>query len=189
MTGPVRVVRWSNSNRDEFFRLHCDGKDAGWCQCVAWWVPTWDGWGERTAEQNRELRERLCDAGEYDGLLAYADGRDAPVGWCQVGPRDRLEKLVQQYRLEAAPRAWAVTCFQVHPEFRRQGVAATLLDHALVEAVVGNAACVEAFPKSGAALGEGELWSGPESLFRSRGFSVVTSYERGPVMRWTPSGR
>ena len=94
---------------DDFFRLHSEENGCGWCCCVAWWVPTWEGWGDRSANENRALREKLFKQGEYDGYLLYVD--DEPVGWCQVGPRDRLEKLVGQFSLAPDPSAWAITCF------------------------------------------------------------------------------
>ena len=92
----IEVLPFDASRREDFFAVHSEINDCGWCSCVAWWVPTWDGWGNRTASENRELRESLCERGEYDGYLLYLDG--APVGWCQVGPRDRLEKLAAAQR-------------------------------------------------------------------------------------------
>lgn len=157
----------------DFRRLHSDANGAGWCSCVAWWVPTWDGWGDRSAAQNAALRDDLCGRGEYDGLLAYVDG--APVGWCQVGLRDRLGKLVAQLELEPSPSTWAVTCLLVAPAHRRRGVAVALLAAAVETARRSGAARLEGFPRSGAALEDGEAWTGTETLFARAGFALVRS--------------
>jgi GNAT superfamily N-acetyltransferase len=132
-------------------------------------VPTWDGWGERAAAQNAALRESLCEAGEYDGMLAYTD--DEPVGWCQVGPRDRLTKLVAQLELDPDPDVWAVTCFLVAARRRRQGIASALLQAAVSAAREAGASRLEAYPRL--ETGEpGEMWTGPRSLFLDAGFSL-----------------
>lgn len=175
-----KVVPFDAAHRADFFRVHCDANECGWCRCVAWWVPTWDGWGERTAEQNRQMREELCDRGEYDGYLLYVD--EAPVGWCQAGRRDRLEKLVRQYRLTPDPDAWAITCFQIAPTHRKQGLAGYLLAGALDNLRRRGVRRVEAFPKCGAGLEAGDLWTGPESLYRAAGFTVVRDDPRFPVL-------
>ncbi len=166
----LRIESFRAELRDDFFALHSDANDAGWCACVAWWVPTWDGWAERAAAENAALRESLCDAGEYDGLLAY-DG-DEPVGWCQLGPRDRLAKLVAQLDLESDPSVWAVTCFLVAPPRRRQGVASALLRGAIAAAREAGASRLEAYPRREAEEPD-EMWTGPTSLFLDAGFSLV----------------
>jgi hypothetical protein len=97
VSGALRIERFRPELRHAFDRLHSDENDAGWSRCVAWWVPTSDGWGERTAADNAALREALCERGEYDGLLAIENAE--PVGWCQLGSRDRLEKLIRQFEL------------------------------------------------------------------------------------------
>jgi GNAT superfamily N-acetyltransferase len=166
----LRVERFGPDVRDAFLDLHSDGNDAGWCRCVAWWVPTWDGWGERTAEENAALRASLCDGGEYDGLLAFEG--DRPVGWCQVGPRDRLAKLVAQLDLEPDPSVWAVTCFVVAPSHRRRGVATALLGAAAGVARTAGASRLEGYPRV-AADEPGEMWTGPIGLYRSAGFALA----------------
>jgi GNAT superfamily N-acetyltransferase len=165
-----RVERFGPTTREDFRRLHSDANGAGWCRCVAWWVPTWDGWGERTAQENAALRDELCDTGEYDGLLAY-DRRD-PVGWCQLGPRDRLEKLVRQFELEPDPATWAVSCFLVAPSHRGRGVAGALVAAAVETARAKGAHWLEGYPRT-AANDAGELWTGPERLFVHTGFRRV----------------
>ena len=166
----LRVERFGPATREDFSRLHSDANGAGWCRCVAWWVPTWDGWGARSAQENAELRERLCDAGEYDGLLAYEG--NVSVGWCQLGPRDRLEKLVQQLELEPDPGAWAVSCFLVAPSHRRRGVASALLEAAIGSARENGASTLQAYPRRGATPDE-DAWTGPERLYSSCGFRLV----------------
>jgi len=174
------VYRFEAARRDDFFRLHAAANDAGWCFCVAWWVPTWEGWGERAAVQNRELREALCERGEYDGYLLYVDGQ--PAGWCQAGPRDRLAKLARQFQLAPDPAAWAITCFQIAPAYRRQGLAAYLLDEVLHDLHARGVRRVEAFPKRGADLDMGDLWNGPEAMFRAAGFTVARDDPQRPVL-------
>jgi GNAT superfamily N-acetyltransferase len=166
----IRIERFRPGLEGDFRALHSEANDTGWCRCVAWWVPTWDGWGERTAAQNAVLRESLCDAGEYDGLLAY-DG-DEPAGWCQVGRRDRLAKLVAQLDLDPDPSVWAVTCFLVAPSYRRRGVATTLLAGAVAAARDAGASRLEAYPRNDADE-PADLWTGPAGLFAAAGFAVV----------------
>jgi GNAT superfamily N-acetyltransferase len=165
-----RVERFRAGLAADFDRVHSDTNDAGWCRCVAWWVPTWDGWGERSAGENAALRAELCDRGEYDGLLAY-DG-DEPVGWCQVGRRDRLNKLVRQLGLEPSAATWAVSCFLVAPYARGRGVARALLGASVETARAEGGARLEGYPRI--AVGEpGDLWTGPESLFLRAGFTPI----------------
>lgn len=167
----------------DFFRLHSDANGAGWCRCVAWWVPSWEGWGERSAEENRALRERLLARGQFDGYLLYLD--DGPIGWCQVGPRDRLEKLVRWFQLEPDPEAWAITCFLIAPAFRRRRLAAFLLERVVADLRLKGIRFLEAFPKRGEGLDETEIWTGPEALFRSAGFIVLREDPSRPVLRLT----
>lgn len=165
-----RVERFRAGLSADFDRVHSDANGAGWCRCVAWWVPTWDGWGERSAAENAALRAKLCERGEYDGLLAY-DGAE-PVGWCQLGPRDRLEKLVRRLGVEPSPETWAVTCFLVAPRARGRGVARALLEAAIETARAEGGAQLEGYPRL-AADEPGDLWTGPEALYRSTGFASV----------------
>ncbi len=178
MSGQVRHLE--ASLLDDFFRFHCDANQGGWCHCVAWWVATWEGWGDRTAAQNRELREQLFARGELDGYLLYEAGE--PVGWCQVGPRDRLEKLRQQFALEPDPQVWAITCFLIAPRMRGFGHASKLLDQVLEDLRGRGVRFVEAYPKRGTGLTPLDLWTGPESMFRRRAFQVVHDDPARPVL-------
>lgn len=169
-----RLARLSPALEGDFFRLHCEGDGQGWCACVGWWVPTWEGWGGRTAAENRTLRQALFARGEHDGYLAFVG--DVPAAWVQVGPRDRLEKLTRQLGLEPDPATWALSCFFVAPAHRGQGLAAWTLSAVLDDLRARGVRRVEAYPrraKDGETLGPGDLWTGPEALFRAAGFGDV----------------
>ena len=167
------------SLRRDFFRVHGAEQGADWCFCVAWWVPTWDGWGARTAGDNRALREELFQRGEYDGYLLYDD--EEPIGWCQVGLRDRLAKLVEQFGLAPDGDVWAITCFHIHPDRRRRGLATELLRGVLADLQRRGVARVQAFPRRGVDA-PGELWTGPESMYTAAGFSPTSDDPKRPVL-------
>ena len=173
------VRRLTPETRPDFWRLHCEANGEGWCNCVAWWVESFDGWGERTAEQNRALREELFARGEDDGYLLMEDG--APVAWCQVGPRDRLPNLVRRYGVDPDPGAWAVTCFVVVPEARRSGAATELLAGVLADLPSRGVERVQAFPRRGAAE-PGAMWTGPEAMYLRAGFTVLRDDPERPIL-------
>jgi GNAT superfamily N-acetyltransferase len=176
----MEVRHLDRESRADFFRLHSQANGAGWCFCVAWWVRSWQGWGERTAAQNRTLREALFNFDQYDGYLLYLE--EEPVGWCQVGKRDRLGKLLDQYSLDADLTTWAITCFFIAPGYRRRGLASYLLAGVLDDLRVRGVQRVEAFPKRGPDLDAYDLWTGPEALFRAAGFEVVRDDPARPVL-------
>ena len=168
---PFEVKRFNKDLVGDFYLLHNKKKGAGWCFCIAWWIDSWDGWSDRTAGENRKARDELLYRGEYDGYLLYIN--DIPIGWCQVGPRDRLSKLVRQFELEPDPNTWAITCFLIDPDHRRRGLASHLLCEILMDLKELGIGRVEAFPRHGAEIDEMDMWNGPESIFAQAGFSVV----------------
>lgn len=179
-TDPVITVRPVGPElREDFFRVHSDGCGAGWCSCVAWWVSTWEGWGDRTAIENRTLREALFDRGEHDGFLLYVDG--APKGWCQCGPRDRWPKLTQSYHLEPDPEMYALTCFLLAPDVRGTGLAHELLEQVLEHLAQRGVTRVQAFPRRGHELPADDVWTGPEALFKKADFNVVRDDPARPI--------
>lgn len=181
------VVRLEASRRDDFYRLHSAACGAGWCRCAAWWVPTWEGWAQRTAAENRAVRERLLDDGAADGYLLLRD--DEVVGWCQALERDRLAKLTRQFDLPPDPASWAITCFLIAPRLRRQGLAGRLLRAVVTDLRQRGAGRIEAFPKRGTDLDAGDLWNGPEAMFRAAGFAVFRDDPVHPIVGLKFPGR
>jgi len=174
----IEVRRLDESLTRDFFRLHGSPPFA-WCFCAAWAVPHWEGWGERSAAENRAVRERLFAAGRYDGYLLYVDGD--PVGWCQCAPLGWFPKLVDQKRRTPAEGTYAVSCFCIAPEHRRRGLAHHLLEAVLEDLERRGARRVEAYPRHGSHP-DGEAWTGPEAVFHRAGFREESRDERYLVM-------
>ncbi|MFC1849061.1 GNAT family N-acetyltransferase [candidate division CSSED10-310 bacterium] len=174
-----KVYPITANTRADFFQVHHHNHDCGWCCCVAWWIPTWERWGDRSAAENRNYRQELFDRGIWDGYLLAMD--DVPVGWCQCGPRDQWPKLVQQYELQPDPNIWALTCFLVVPSFRKQGLSHFFLDELIRQLSLKGVQQVQAFPKRGHHSDDGEIWTGPETLFITSGFSLIRDHPAYPV--------
>lgn len=177
--------RLTPARRGDFAAIHAG--ESGWCQCVAWWVETWEGWGARSAGENEALRADLFARGEDDGYLLY-DELERPLAWAQVGPRDRLLKLTRSFELAPDPEAWAITCLQVPLSERRRGHARALVRAILADLPARGARRVEAFPRCGPKLGDDELWTGPERLYRELGFLPVTPAGAGPQRAFQATG-
>ncbi|BAS27427.1 GNAT family N-acetyltransferase [Limnochorda pilosa] len=149
----------------------------GWCWCVAWEVPTWEGWEARTEEENRDLRERLWAQGQYDGYLLYR--QEEPLAWCRVGPRSRWPKLCRSFGLDPTEDVYAFTCFGIRQEAMGQGLMHTFLRLVLADLRRRGVRAVEAFPrKLEGQVEPGELWMGPASLFDRAGFVTVRETDR-----------
>ncbi len=165
----------------DFYAVHSQTNGAGWCFCAAWWLPDWNGWGERSAEQNRAVREAVAAADRSDGYILYLDSQ--PAGWCQAGARDTFPKLLRAYDLEPDAQTAAVTCFLIPPGLRRRGLSAGLLRLVLADLRARGFARVQAFPHCGADLGDGDVWTGPEALYKAAGFVMIHADPRRPVVQ------
>lgn len=177
---PVTIKRLSAESEAEFARIHCDATGNGWCHCVAWWVPTWGGWGDRTAGDNSALRRKLFSNGIHDGYLIYSG--DELAGWCQVWLRDAFVKLTTQFGVASDDDAWMIGCLLILPAFRAHGVARSALSLIVDDLKLRGARSVDAYPRRGA-QDAGELWNGPESTYARLGFTVVREDAKRPVLR------
>jgi len=175
----LKVIKLSEDTVEDFYRVHSKENNHDWCCCVAWWAPTWEAWSNRTAEENRKMREQIFDSGIYDGYILY-DG-DKPIGWCQCCPRDLLFKLKIEYKLETDPDIYAITCFVIAPSYREIG-----LGHKFVELILSDlkelgVKYVQAFPRRGENLAVDDLWTGPEQFYKKAEFSLDRDDPKYPI--------
>jgi GNAT superfamily N-acetyltransferase len=158
-----------------------NGANSG-CWCMWWRVPAKD-WSANGNAGNRAAFEEIVRRGEPVGLLAYHDG--TPVGWTALAPRSAYPRLLRSTTLRLEPTdgtLWSVTCFYIHRNHRRSGVAVALLDAAVDQARQQKAAAVEGYPvdTSGDRRPSGDLFTGTVSLFAGAGF---VEYSRPPSGR------
>jgi GNAT superfamily N-acetyltransferase len=106
------------------------------------------------------------------GYLAYH--REQPVGWCNVNSRECFQRMIQYEHLIEPSRDKIVSmvCFLVHPGYRRIGIATRLLDRIEADYRSLRFDWLEAYPGKGARSQE-EHYTGPPSMFLSRGFHIV----------------
>ena len=175
----LKVVPLNADRKDDFYRIHSKENGHGWCFCIAWWAPTWDAWSKRTSEENRRMREQLFDVEQYDGYLMY-DG-EKPIGWCQVGPRDRLHKLAMEYELLPNSDAWAISCFVILSAYREIGLGGFMLTEILKDLKEKGVKYVQGFPRRGRDLAVDDLWTGPEKFFEKAGFTLERDHTTYPI--------
>ncbi len=154
----------------------------GWCWCVAWEVETWDGWLDRTAEENRQLREQLWSEGEYHGYLFYVDRES--VGWARVGPTSVWKKLCESRDVEASDSLFVFTCFGMRPSWRRKGLLHRFLPMVLKDLARSGVSELVAFPRRAPKIAEdGRLWNGPAAIFEKAGFTITRTTDEYFEMR------
>src|SRR5919107_479704 len=70
-----------------------------------------------------QAMRRLCERDHPPGIVGYLDA--TPVGWCNVGPRTEITRLVRSKLIKPVDDlpVWSIICLVVRPGFRKQGLA------------------------------------------------------------------
>ena len=134
---------------------------------------------EELGEGSREqAMRRLCERDDPPGVVAYRD--DVPVGWCNIGARSDIPRLVHSRLIRPLDdlAVWSIICVVVRGGHRKQGVTTPLLEGAVEYAASRGAPAVEAYPVD--PDGRMDLtmaFVGTRSMFEKVGFEVVGSTE------------
>ena len=142
----------------------------------------------RDALEAQILEAQIGDGGFAPGLIAYIDGQ--PVGWCGLGPRAAMPRLINSRTIPAvdALPVWSIGCFVVRPGFRRRGVARALLLGAVDYARARGAPGIEAYPidPAGAPISTSFGFVGFTSMFERAGFRrvLLTDAHSAGLPRW-----
>ena len=146
------------------------------------WCMYWRDRALRHGEPKKQALEALVREGREPGLLAYEG--DDPAGWVSVAPREEFSAILRspQYR----PRdegggscVWSIVCFAIDPDYRQQGLAATLLDAAVAHAFGHGATSIEAYPH----VTSRRDYMGHVDLYRSDGFEHIRDANKRAIVR------
>lgn len=165
---PVTPERWSDLER-----LFGPNGAYSNCWCAFFRLKRTEFEAASPAKKKGVLRSAV-KGGEAPGVLAYVDGE--PAAWAAVAPREATPVLQRSGKRRAADPegVWAVTCFFVHKEHRRQGLMTKLVDAAVAHARAGGARALDAFPvEPGEDLAGCEGYTGVSTVFRRAGFRAV----------------
>ncbi|GAB2921972.1 GNAT family N-acetyltransferase [Rhodococcus aerolatus] len=125
--------------------------------------------------RSREAAARALCAGDLPpGVLAYDDG--VPVGWCNVGPRAAIPRLVHSRVMPPLDdvAVWTVVCVVVRGGHRRRGVTTPLIEGAVAFAAAHGAPAVEAHPVDPVGRMDTTMaFVGTRAMFARCGFEVV----------------
>lgn len=137
--------------------------------------------------RNKHELKKIVMNGLKPGVIAYVDGE--PIGWCAVAPRETYVALERSRILKPVDdqSVWSISCLFVRKDFRRQGVAAKLLNAAVEFAELQGARIVEGYPvePSNDSMPDPFLWHGVPSAFKAAGFKEVLRRSKSrPIMRY-----
>lgn len=123
--------------------------------------------------RERAMR-RLCERADPPGVVAYRDGR--PVGWCNIGARSDIPRLVHSRLITPVDDlpVWSIVCIVVRGGHRRQGVTTPLIEGAVAYAASRGAPTVEAYPVDPPGRMDTTMaFVGTRTMFERAGFEVV----------------
>lgn len=121
-----------------------------------------------------QAMRRLCERADPPGVVAYLDGE--PVGWCNIGPRADIPRLVHSRVIRPVDDVpvWSIVCVVVRAGHRRQGVTTPLIQGAVDYASSRGAPAVEAYPVDPAGRMDTTMaFVGTRPMFEKAGFRVV----------------
>lgn len=148
----------------------------GGCWCQAWRIEKGEKWKDIQGEKAKERLHNGIINNTVFAVIAY-DGIK-PVGWCTYGPRltfPRIERA-RTLKCDNAEIVWSLPCFFILRGYRRKGIAAAMLNHAIEDIKKRNGKIAEGYPSK--PDGDGKyidtfVWTGTQSLFSKAGFAVA----------------
>ncbi|HSE45655.1 MAG TPA: GNAT family N-acetyltransferase, partial [Gemmatimonadales bacterium] len=130
-------------------------------------------WSSRSGQANLADKIALFKSGDAHGLLAFGD-EGQPVAWCAAGPKAEMGNLPRILKGEHTETdgIGSIFCFVVGAPYRRQGVAARLLDAACEYLRGFGLDWAEAYPAP-ETTSAAHAFHGPLEMYLEAGFERV----------------
>ena len=157
----------------------------GGCWCMNWKLRG-KAYEESKGMENRQMHKSMVAEGTVTGLLAYWHGEVA--GWVAVEPRKAYEKLAHSRVLKPVDdkEVWSITCFYVAKQFRRNGIAVSLIEAAVEHVSRMGGRIVEGYPVDSQDESPPPfIFTGTASAFRQAKFKEVARHApTRPIFRF-----
>lgn len=159
---------------DDFVAVANPNRRATHCWCLSHRIPQREiaelGQGSREVAFTELSRRRHAP-----GVIGYED--DVPVGWCGIGPRSEIPRLVTSRLIRPIDElpVWSIICVVVRAGRRRSGLTTPLIEGAVEYARSEGAPAVESYPvdADGDRIDLTMAFVGTRRMFERVGFSVV----------------
>jgi GNAT superfamily N-acetyltransferase len=182
---PLTPARWADLE-SVFNARGCSVARGCWCM---YYRVSGKGAYTRPGDEQRALSKSALQALAAEdpppGLLGYRG--KVPVGWISLGPREDYAKLANSPTMKPVDgqAVWAIVCFVVPSEFRKQGVARELLAGAVEYARKRGVRLLEAYPVDKHEPSASDApWFGSKAMFDEAGFSEVARRKPSrPIVR------
>jgi GNAT superfamily N-acetyltransferase len=147
----------------------------GGCWCMYWQSGRKQTeWEANKGDRNRSMLMEQIESGTCHAVLASLGSE--PVGWCRYGPTTEFPRLLRSRKLVRDDMAdWAVLCFFISANARRQGISRLLLKEATREAFRQEANSIEGYPvvpKNREAPAP-FAWTGLPTIFEDCGYTAL----------------
>lgn len=181
---PLTESLWS-----DFERLFGPQGASEGCWCMHWRTNTAKEYDNLRGNAAKECFEAKVEAAPSPvGIIAY-DTYGEPRGWCSIAPRNtygqRLARTGWLQKWDAdEEKVWAIVCFYVAPQDRKQNLSDALIQGAVDHAIHSGADIIEAYPNdpSHREYSSGELYMGAHTNFLRNGFKEIERPTAGRVV-------
>jgi len=155
-----------------FFDNMVFSENPDWSKCYCYsfhFTGTNDQWNK---DDNRSSVIRLINEGKMKGYMAFSNGN--AVGWCNANNRNNYQRLLKYYDLIDNPddNVCSIVCFLINPEYRRKGIARSIIEKISSDYISKDYDYLEAYPGKGELSCEGH-YKGPLKLYEDFGFKIT----------------
>ena len=136
-----------------------DHEEWNGCYCTAFYYPKPEEYVSQT-NKRKDYAKWLIESGRMKGYLAYEDKK--VVGWVNTNEKKNFPRLSEIY--DSNEKVLSIVCFIIQKEYRRKGIAKSLLNRIIEDAKERGYLIIEAYPKK-RSKSEYGIWNGPYEMY------------------------